>query len=107
QRFARPRVTPSVGVEEVDSAEAVHLEVDEAGRGEAASIRREDSVGGDDPVLDLDVAGDEAAVDERRADSEPHDPGSTARRTTPPASARPAPPPARPGPSHTRTYPPL
>ena len=40
QRLARAAVAVGVGVEEVDAAEAVHLEVDEARDGEAAPVRR-------------------------------------------------------------------
>src|SRR5439155_4071515 len=71
QRVAGTAVPRGVCIEEVDAAEAVDLEVDEAGDGEAAPVGRGDSDGGDPAVDDFDVAGEEHAVDERRLDSEP------------------------------------
>ena len=72
QRLAGAAVAVGVGVEEVDAAEAVDLEVDEAGHGEAAPVRPGEPAADDPAVLDLDVAVDEPPVDEGRLDAEPH-----------------------------------
>src|SRR6185503_10029726 len=83
QRLAATGVAVGVGAHEVDAAEAVHLEVDEAGDGDAAAaVAAHQAVLGDHTVGDLDVAGHEGAVDERGFDSEPH--RSTAAATCPP-----------------------
>ena len=65
QRLAGAPVAVGVGVEEVDAAEAVDLEVDEARHGEAAPVRPGKAAADDPAVLDLDVAADELPVDER------------------------------------------
>src|SRR6185503_8110711 len=83
QRLAATGVAVGVGAHEVDAAEAVHLEVDEAGDGDAAAaVAAHQAVLGDHTVGDLDVTGHEGAVDERGFDSEPH--RSTAAATCPP-----------------------
>src|SRR5207248_1785481 len=66
----------------IAAPEAVRLEVDEAGRGDPASVPRGEAVAGDRAVGDLDVAGDKAAIDERGRDAEPH---RSASRTLPAA----------------------
>ena len=64
-------VAGCVRVEEVDAAEAVHLQVDEARDGEAAAAFPAEPERGDPAVRDLDVARDEHPVDERCFDSQP------------------------------------
>ena len=64
-------MTLAVGVHEVDAGEAVDLEIDEAGCGDPAAGPAEADTG-DAVAVDLDVARDERAVDERRRDAEPH-----------------------------------
>ena len=39
QRLARAAVAVGVGAEQVDAGETVHLQVDEAGRGDPAAVR--------------------------------------------------------------------
>jgi hypothetical protein len=79
QRVTRTPVALGVRLEEVDPREAVDLEIHEPGDGDAVAVRRDQPVCGDTAVLvDLHVAGDEAAVDESGFDAEPH--RSTARR---------------------------
>ena len=70
-RRARARVTLAVGVHEVDAGEAVDLEIDESGCGDPTAGSAEADTG-DAVAVDLDVARDERAVDERRRDAEPH-----------------------------------
>src|SRR5215210_4101622 len=72
QRFSRPVVAVGVRVEQVDAAEAVHLQVDEPRRGGPTSIRRREPEARDPTVDDLDVAGDQRSADNRRFDAEPH-----------------------------------
>ena len=71
QRVARDAVVGAARVEEVDPAEAVHLQVDEPGDGEPpAGTRQAD--GGHDPGVDLDVPRQEGAVDQCRCDAQSH-----------------------------------
>ncbi len=56
--------------EEVDAREAVHLEVDEAGRREPPPAASEPHPG-DPPAVELDVADHELVADERGFDAEP------------------------------------
>ena len=73
QRLPRAPIIVGARRQEVDAAEPIDLDVDEAGRGDAAAA---DSVAqadlGDHAVLDRDVARNELAADERCADTEPH-----------------------------------
>src|ERR1019366_885917 len=57
---------------EVDAAEAVHLQVDEAGDRDPAPAQSAQADRRDPAVLHLDVPLDQEAVDERRFDSELH-----------------------------------
>src|SRR6185436_2499443 len=84
ERLAGGRESVGVRTEEVDAREPVHLQVDEAGHGDSATDAVE-ADGLDPAAVDRDVAGDEAAVDERSVDAQPH--GPSAFRTTPPARA--------------------
>ena len=68
-----------VGAEQVDVLDAVDLQVDEPGHGEAGPAAGARGHGLDDAVADLDVAGQQPAVDESRGDAEPH---ATRLRTT-------------------------
>src|SRR4051794_6792933 len=70
-RLACATVRGSVGRGEVDAAEAVDVEVDEAGYRDARTASTHADAR-DPRALDLDVARDEPAVDERRLDAEPH-----------------------------------
>src|SRR3954463_2149288 len=72
QRLARATIGRRVGVEKVDAAEAVHLEIDEAGHGDPAPSRRGEPDRDHAPVADLDVPPDEEPVDERGFDTELH-----------------------------------
>src|SRR4029453_8691037 len=72
QRLAGAPVAGGVGVEEVDTAEAVHLQVDEAGSGHPAAVAAGEAAPRDGAVRDLDVARQEGAVDDGRLDAEPH-----------------------------------
>ncbi len=83
QSVARVAVPVGVGGEEVDSGEAVHLEVDEARDGDALAVRRREAEPGDTAPEDLDVARDERAVDESGFDAEPHGASSSARAMLP------------------------
>ena len=65
------RYAGGVGVEEVDAAEAVHLQVDEARDRKAAAAFPAEPERGDAAVCDLDVTRDEHPVDQRRFDSQP------------------------------------
>src|SRR6478672_13405632 len=65
-------IAGDIGVEEVDAAEAVHLEVDEARDGNPAPARRGEPDGGDEPVAHLDVAPDEEPVDQGGFHTESH-----------------------------------
>src|SRR5439155_216250 len=83
---ASSAVAVGVRLQQVDAAEAVHLEVDEAGRRDAAAVRGRQAERRQRAVVgELDVAGDELAADDRGLDAEPH--GETALRMLPPASA--------------------
>ena len=64
-------VAGGVCIEEVDAAEAVHLQVDEARYREPAAALPAEAERRDPAVLDLDVARDEHSVDERCFDSQP------------------------------------
>ena len=86
-RLAGDPVAGRVRVEEVDAAEAVHLEVDEAGRGDALAVGGREADASDLAVDDLDVPGHELAPDESRFDAEPHEP-SAARIRPSAASSR-------------------
>ena len=82
----RVAVALRVRFEEVDAAEPVHLEVDEARARRCPRPFSDASPTRDDPAVDdLDVARDELAVDERCFDAEPH--SSSAIRTSPPAAS--------------------
>ena len=54
-----------VGGHQVHAGEAVDLEVDEAGRGDAPAGRRRQPDGGDDVTVEADVTGYQVPVDER------------------------------------------
>src|SRR4029453_16660302 len=84
QRLARAPVAVRVGVEEIDAAEAVDLEIDEPGCGDPTPVRARQTESHDPPVGDLDVARQQPALDERSFDPEPHRPSAV--RTFPPAS---------------------
>ena len=73
QRFPGAAVSLGVRRREVDAGEAVDVQVDEPRDGDTAAGRAEEAYGGDAAVLDLDVAGHESPVDERRLDADPHD----------------------------------
>jgi hypothetical protein len=92
QGLAGPQVPVGVGDLEVDAGEPVGLQVDEARRGDERAARLADPERGDDAVLDLDVAGQQAPVDERGAHAEPHGEASGTRaaasRTLPDAASR-------------------
>ena len=60
-----------VGREEIDAAEAVHLQVDEARSGDSLAGMTVQAHRGDPSIRDLDVATDEVALDERALDAEP------------------------------------
>ena len=88
QRLARRLVAGGVSGSEVDSAVAVHLQVDEAGCGDAAALLRWEADGEDASVHDLDVAAEQVAVDDRGLDAQPH--GAASRGTPnvgPPSAA--------------------
>src|SRR5437763_595814 len=85
QHLAGAAIALRVRFEEVDAAEAVDLQVDEAGHGEAAAVRRRDSDARDAAVDDLDVSRKEPAADQRRFDAELH--GRSAVLMFPPAAA--------------------
>ena len=86
QRLARAAVAGCVGAREVDAAEAVHLQVDEARDRDPAAAAAVHADRRDPSVRDLDVAAQEHAVDDRRLDAEPHASAPSARRIEPPAS---------------------
>ena len=65
ERLACPAVAVGIGVEEVDAAEAVHLQVDEPGHGDPASPRAAEPDARHDAPVDLDVAQQQACC--RRA----------------------------------------
>ena len=88
QRLARAPVAVGVRVEEVDAAEAVDLEVEEAGHRDAASVRRGEAVAGDPAVDDLDVARHQPAVDDAPLDAEPHRPTAIRMLCRPRRAAR-------------------
>src|SRR5881394_2074015 len=67
QRLASAAVGSRIGRGEVDAAEAVHVQVDEAWRRDAGAAPAE-SDPRNSPAVDLNVACDEPAVDERRLD---------------------------------------
>ena len=67
-RAQRVRVRP----EEVDVAHAVDLQVDESRHGEPAPAAPAGADRVHDAARDLDVAGQQPAVDERGGDAEPH-----------------------------------
>ncbi len=71
QRVPSAAVRGGVCIEEVDAAEAVHLQVDEARYREPAAALAAEAEGRDAAVRDLDVARDEHSVDERCFDSQP------------------------------------
>ena len=83
QRLARANVVLRRRGEEVDAPEAVHLQVDEAGHRDAATCAAGETDVDDDAVLDVDVASDELATDERGLDPEPHRPAPSATLTEP------------------------
>jgi hypothetical protein len=81
QRLARSRVAFRVGVEEVDAAEAVDLEVDEAGNGETRAAGS-DADTRDAAVDEIDASLYHDAVDERGGDPESHDVGASEASTS-------------------------
>ena len=70
-RFRRTAVRGCVGRGEVDAAEAVDVQVDEAGHRDAGAAPLHADAS-DAPVVHVDVAGDEPAADERRLDAQSH-----------------------------------
>src|SRR5207245_1354573 len=72
QRLPRLPITLCVGRKEIDACKPVDLQVDETRSGDSGSIRRAQPDPGDLAVGDLDVAGDELALDERCLDTESH-----------------------------------
>ena len=86
-RLAGDPVAVRVSVEEVDAAESVHLEIDEAGRRDALAVGGREADAGDLAVDDLDVPGHELTPDETGFDAEPHEP-SAARIRPSAASSR-------------------
>src|SRR5690348_5875371 len=74
--------TLRVGFEQIDTPEAVHLEVDESGCRNSAAVRRGEPVCRDRAVRDLDVARNQAPLNQGRRDAQPH---SRASRTFPAA----------------------
>src|SRR5439155_12668339 len=87
QRVAGTPVAVRIGFEKVYAAEAVHLEIDEARRGDSAPFPSPDAIAGDPAVDDLDVARNEPPPDDRSFDAEPH-PRNTSRTLPPAASSR-------------------
>src|SRR5215203_4782732 len=83
QRFSRSLIAVAVRVQEVHSPETVDLDVDESRRRDSTPVSTCQSVAADAAVHDLEVARDEAPVDEGCLDAEPH---WAARRTLPFAS---------------------
>src|SRR5262249_22406776 len=81
QRVPRARVAVGVRIEEVDPREAVDLQIDESRHRDASPVRRRQAIPGDRVIGDLDVAGNELALDERGLDSQLH--RSSALRMTP------------------------
>ncbi len=73
QRLSGSGVPLAIGFEEVDPAEPVHLEVDEAGHRQPVPVRRRKTHGCDPAVDDLHVAAHEASLDERCLDAELHE----------------------------------
>ena len=71
QCLTRSPVAGRVRRREVDAAEAVDVQVDEAGNRDAVPGAREPD-GRDPAVLDRDVTAHEGAVDEGRFDADPH-----------------------------------
>jgi hypothetical protein len=74
---------------EVDAAEAVHLQVDEAGNGDAVPLAVAQTDRCNAAVRDVHVAPEQDAVDDRRLDAELHAASSDAL-AEPPTTARPA-----------------
>ena len=72
ERLARTLVVVRWGGEEIDASVAVDLEIDEARDRNAPSRTSGETDGGDPPVFDLDIPGDELAANECRLDSQPH-----------------------------------
>ena len=85
ERFAGLAVALGIRRGEVDAAEAVDVEVDEAGDGDPAPIPPGQCNLGQGAVRERHVAGHEDALDDRGFDAEPHRP-SRLRLTTPPAA---------------------
>src|SRR6476646_9922146 len=71
QGLAGDAVVGAARVEEVDAAEAVHLQVDEPGDGDPVADTGQPDAG-HDPVLHLDVPRQEGTVDECRCDAQSH-----------------------------------
>src|SRR5215475_1149870 len=82
QGIAGPAKAVGVGLEQIDAAEPVHLQIDEAGRGDSVPVRRREPIRGHDAVGDLDVTWDQPVADERSLYPEPH---RSALRMWPPA----------------------
>ena len=87
QRLACAAVAGGVRAREVHAAEAVHLQVDEAGDRDPAAAAAVHADRRDPSVGDLDVSAQQHAVHDRCLDAQSHALGSSARRIEPPASA--------------------
>ena len=88
QRLAGAAVAGRVGASEVDAAEAVHLQVDEAGRGDPAARAGASPTAATTPSAISTSPADSVAVDDRGLDAEPHSSSAAARRRRPPRAAR-------------------
>jgi hypothetical protein len=92
ERLAGAPIAIAVGDLEVHAGEAVGLQIDEPRSGDQRPATATDPERGDHAILDLDVARQQAAVDERGSDAEPHGVpspvGAAAPRTLPAASRR-------------------
>ena len=87
QHFAGAAVPGRIGAREVDAAEAVHLQVDEAGDRDPAAAAAVHADRRDPSVRDLDVSAQEHAVHDRSLDAQPHASAPSARRIEPPVSS--------------------
>ena len=72
QCLACGRIPRLVRGEEVDSRDAVHLEIHESRRRDPASRTSRATDRHDAVAVDLDIAGQQPPTDERRLDAEPH-----------------------------------
>lgn len=73
ERLPRPPVAGRIRGREVDTAEAVQVQIDESWDRDPASTTREPDRP-DPAILDGDVAAHESPVDEGGFDADPHDP---------------------------------